>query len=228
MIRNGYDNAVPLLKSTSQTLQSSLYDADAILGIENAGANDAYERLLSVLDSSKIQQAVAVYPFIKATVASFKQTADALKSTHEDTARIDAALVDADRAMNAMAPFLQHVYDALLNTVTPAFPQATLSSLQAHSRRTDPMSPQKRLRSSRRRKPSLRPRHPIRHQLLQVDKSQAVLDKLKRGTDPKLPLHKKSSEAETSSPKSDAVRIRSIFPLQRMPSPTSFVSCVGT
>ena len=201
VIRNGYDNAVPLLKSTSQTLQSSLYDADAILGIENAGANDAYERLLSVLDSSKIQQAVAVYPFIKATVASFKQTADALKSTNEDTARIDAALVDADRAMNAMAPFLQHVYDALLNTVTsPAFPQATLSSLQSGILTNRSNVAAKTTSLVTQTQAILTAKASYTTSLLQVDKSQAVLDKIKRGTDPKeiASAQEKVAEAETS------------------------------
>ena len=83
------------------------------------------------------------------------------------------------------------------------------------------MSPQKRLRSSTQTQAILTAKASYTTSLLQVDKSQAVLDKLKRGTDPKenCLCTRKVAEAETSSPKSDAVRIRSIFPLQRMPSP---------
>lgn len=131
-IRHEYDSAVPLIKSTAQTLEQSLYDADQILGIDSTNANDAYERLLSVLNSGILAQAVTRYPSVKASVHACKTESDRLASMNEPTANIDTALTNIQTCLSVMSPFLESVYNSLLNTITsPTFTQSQLSSLES-------------------------------------------------------------------------------------------------
>lgn len=131
VVRNAYDDAVATVKTVAQTLEQALYDADAILGIDKANLNDAYERLLSVLDSSKLIQANAAYYGAKQSVMTLKQHADALKVSGETTTNIETALTDAQTAMDLMEPFLRSVQDVLTNTLSSAsFSQSSLDALR--------------------------------------------------------------------------------------------------
>lgn len=185
LIRNAYDNAVATLKTTAQTLQQSLYDADAVLGIDNAMANDSYERVLSVLDSGKLANANALYPGVKLAVAAFKKEADTLATSGADTADIDKDIVDAQESLGLMDPLLRNTYDALLATVPSiGFSQGSLSSLQntIQSDRTSVASKLAALVSQTQALASAKSSYETA--LLNVQKSQASLDKLKEGADP--------------------------------------------
>ncbi len=186
LIRNAYDTAVPVLKSIGQSLQQSLYDADAVIGIDNTSANDSYEHQLSITDSSKLPQAVARYQAVKQAVQTFTREADALNATNEDPSKIDAALLHAQTATNLMSPFLQAVYDTLLATVTsPTFTQASLTSLQ-NSIQSDHSETSSKLTTITTQIQALASaRTSFTSAEFNVQKSQASLDKLKAGADAK-------------------------------------------
>ncbi len=130
-IRSAYDNAVQSLKSIASTLQQSLTDADTVLGIDNMSANDGYEHWLSVLDTRPLNLANAQYAQTKTIVSSFKQQADALTTSGEDTTVINASFVQAQTALDSMVPLLQYVQDALANSMTNvAFSQSTQDGLK--------------------------------------------------------------------------------------------------
>lgn len=130
-VRREYDAAVPTLKSTSQALEQALYDADQILGIDATNANDAYERILSVLDSSKLASAVAQYPNMKANVLACKREAEGLQALNEDPAKIKHTITSIQSCVADMSPFLEKVYAALVNTLTsPTFTQTQLTALE--------------------------------------------------------------------------------------------------
>lgn len=131
VVRNAYDDAVPVLKTVAQDLQKALYDADSVLGNDNASANANYRRYLSVLDPNKLSQADALYDGLKPLVLAYKAQADALQATGASAADIESALAAAQKAVNLTEPFLQMTYDALLNTLSnSSFSQSTLTSLQ--------------------------------------------------------------------------------------------------
>jgi HlyD family secretion protein len=182
IIRDAYDDAVPTLKTVAQDLQKAMYDADSVLGIENANAKMNYRQHLSVLDKSKLDQAEAMYASLKPSVAAYKRLADALPATGAAATDIEGALAEAQRCVNLMEPFLQTVYDALLNSLSNAsFSQSTLNSLQStiQSARSSISSKQSSLiqqsQSIEQSKTSLT------NAQLSVTKAQNTLDKLKRG-----------------------------------------------
>lgn len=131
-VRTAYDGAVPVLRTTLQSLQQSLYDADLVLGLDNVTANAAIKPVLSVLDTSKLAQANNGYGQVKRTTAMLKTHIEALKTTGEDPAKIDAALQEARAALDLSGPFLQNMYDVLLSTLTNStFSQANLDTLRS-------------------------------------------------------------------------------------------------
>ncbi len=182
IIRDVYDDTVPILKTIAQTLQQAIYDADSVLGIDNTGANDAFEKQLSVTDSSKLAKANTLYPLAKQAVNAFKQRADALPATGSDTIVIDAALSQAQISLDSVGPLLQNVYDALLNTVaSPTFSQSSLSSLQG-TIQSDRSNVSSRSTSIVTQTQSIaEAKTAYTNAQLNVKKSQASLDKLKQG-----------------------------------------------
>lgn len=129
VVRDSYDNAVPVIKAVAQTLQQDLYDADAILGVDNSLQNITFKQFLSLLDSSQLPQAQAAYLNAKQSVVPFKLRTDALKTSGESAANVDQALQDAQASIGLVEPLLQKVYDVLINT--PSSAQFTQSSLDA-------------------------------------------------------------------------------------------------
>jgi HlyD family secretion protein len=130
--RTAYDKAATQLKSLSETLNESLYDADNVLGVDNVSANDSFESLLSVLDSSRLQLADASYAAAKTDILALKQLTDNLPASGGDPAAIDSAMTAADAALHATEPLLQQTYEALLATLTSSsFSQSQLDSLRS-------------------------------------------------------------------------------------------------
>lgn len=132
VIRESYDDAVPEIKSIAQDLRESLYDADEILGVDDVSKNDAYEGLLSVLDSSRLALARSSYANAKQKILDLKSATDALAPTNEDSTKIESALDLADSALRVAEPLLQQTYEALLATLTSSsFSQGTLDGLRS-------------------------------------------------------------------------------------------------
>lgn len=130
IVRNAYDNVVPVLKTTGQSLQAIIMDADSILGIDNTSLNSAFVKYLSVKDTSQLTEANNLYLTAKYSVNQIKTRIDALQTSNENTATIDSVLHDSQDSLNATDALLQKVHDALLATVTAySFQQSDLDSL---------------------------------------------------------------------------------------------------
>lgn len=132
VVRNAYDDEVSSLKSISPVMVYALSDADSIIAVDNSGVNSSFANLLSVLDQSQKDQAVAYYPTAKSAVQNAKSLVAALALQNEDTQKIDAAGTAVQDALDKMATLLGSVSNALANTITSSsFSQSSLDSLKS-------------------------------------------------------------------------------------------------
>ncbi len=132
VVRNAYDTLDITLKTTQQSLDSALADSDSILAVDNTTANANFSNLLSVLDTSQKQQAIADYSVAKQAITTSKTMIDALASQNEDTANIDLALTAAQDSLKKTQTLLTSVSRALQATVTSAtFSSSSLDSLKS-------------------------------------------------------------------------------------------------
>jgi len=182
VVRDSYDEAVPVVKGISQTLEQAVRDSDTILGIDTTNLNDAYESMLSVLDSSRLSVAKADYRVAKNSVDALKKVVDGLKVSDESTLNIDAALQAAQDSLEVVEPLMQDMQDVLANTISSAsFSQSSLDSLR-NTIQSDRNSVSSKLTSITNQKQSLeQARTTYQTSLLNVDKAQNDLDKLKEG-----------------------------------------------
>lgn len=182
VVRTAYDNAVPTLKAVSQSLTDALADADKVLGVDQTSLNDAYENLLSVLDTSKLIQAKNDYLGAKIIVNQLKTTVDALSASGEKTEAIDAAITQEQDAIAGLDPLLKDVQDVLAGTLTSAsFSQSSLDSLRSMidtDRSTVSSKAATLLSASQAIEKS---KSTYQTSLVSVKKAQATLDKLKAG-----------------------------------------------
>jgi multidrug efflux pump subunit AcrA (membrane-fusion protein) len=184
VIRDAYDDAVPELKSLSQDLRESLYDADEILGIDDVSKNDAYEGLLSVLDSSRLALARASYINARQKILDLKNLVDSLDPLNEDAAKIESALVSAEAALRVAEPLLQQTYEVLLSTLTSSsFSQGTLDGLRSRMQ-SDHSAIANELRTINTRRDSIDDaKTALANAERNVEKARDTLEKLKRGAD---------------------------------------------
>ena len=186
VVRNAYDNAVPVLKTTIQVLQQALTDADTILGIDNTYLNDTYERLLSILDASKLSAAERAYPPAMQTVALLKARTDTLKTVGASTVDIDQALAEAQAGLGDVVFLMERVQDVLANTLASAtFSQSSLESLRntIQSDRTNVTSKLATLTTQVQAIENAKISYAS--SVIAVEKSRVALEKLKQGTDVK-------------------------------------------
>lgn len=113
-VENAYDNMVVLLQSVRNTLQSSLTEADNILGVDNVFANDSFERVLSALDSSALDDAKIKYDQSKSQNTYFYDQDVHISSNHD---KIDEAASRAVLALDAAKNMLLTVSLVLDKTV---------------------------------------------------------------------------------------------------------------
>ena len=201
VVRDAYDNAVTNLQSVAQSLQQSIYDGDAIIGVDNTSANLNYVQLLSQLDTSKLAHAKADYYAAKSKAAALKTAADALKATDEDTATIDAVLAQAQLAVNAVAPYLQDVYQTLQNTPTSSqFSQSSLATLESSIQGDISNTSAKQTSLIAQIQAIAQSKTSYQNELLNVQKAQIALQKLQEPPDPKdvADAQAKVSEAQKS------------------------------
>lgn len=186
VVRDAYDDAVPVVKGVAQTLQQDLYDADAILGVDNSLQNISYKQFLSLLDSSQLPQAQAAYLNAKQSVITFKKQTDALKTSDESAANVDQAIQNAQASIALVEPMLQKVYDVLMNTPSSAsFSQSTLDSLRSNIQ-TDRSNAEGKLTSLVNEVQALdQARTTYSNSQLSVLKAQTTLSKLQAEPDPR-------------------------------------------
>ncbi len=115
LVQNTYDDLSVTLQSVQIILSTSLTASDNILGVDNTMANDSFKSVLSIKNSSYLNQAKSKYATAKSTKESFDQIGNALSknSTHAD---LDKAAELAQQALMASKDCLYYVSAVLDNT----------------------------------------------------------------------------------------------------------------
>ena len=112
LVNNTYADLVNVLKSSVTNLGNALTEADNILGVDNEFANDDFEEVLGVLDSSVLQQAKNTYYTAKANKGSAEAAVVSLNSASEHTT-VDAARMMVANALATMQTLLFQVQQTL-------------------------------------------------------------------------------------------------------------------
>lgn len=183
VVRDAYDSAIPNLKTTVQTLQSALDAADAIIGVERSGLNDAYERFLSVLSPVSLSRARLSFPTAKTNVLALKTKTDAL-AAGSPTADVESALAAAEAAVAQVGAILDDTRDAVAATVASAdYGQSSLDSLLSgiQSQRSSVASRTGTLISMRQSFDQAK--DTFENAQRGVDRAELALEKLKKGPD---------------------------------------------
>lgn len=132
MVRDKYDDFVPLLNSTLLFLQNGLIDADNILGIDNSAANARFQAQLSSFNKGYRQQAESDYGAAKRAIAATKLIVSSMKPKNEDIAVLARAEGASRDALVALSVVLKDVREALLHTPpSPTFSQSEIDGLRS-------------------------------------------------------------------------------------------------
>ncbi|MBI5222210.1 MAG: efflux RND transporter periplasmic adaptor subunit [Candidatus Magasanikbacteria bacterium] len=105
IVNDAYGDMVSILNSTQNTLADALTEADNILGIDNALANDDFESELLALDTGKFNTAKTKYYAAKAAKSDADTATNPLSSASEHAA-IDWAADTAEEALVTMKELL--------------------------------------------------------------------------------------------------------------------------
>jgi len=115
IVGDAYESALALLQGIQNSLVNSLTKADNILGVDNASANDKFEKNLSVLDSSNLNIAKDKYNQAKTKQQDFSQAINvAVLSDHN---QIEATITSADSALAITRDLLNAVTAVLDKTI---------------------------------------------------------------------------------------------------------------
>ena len=108
IVNQEYDDAVALLQAALSKLDDGLTQADNILGIDNALANDAFENVLSLLDINKLSTAKSNYAVARDARDRARAAIVPLTTISVHTT-IDNALASAETALSKMNILLTNV-----------------------------------------------------------------------------------------------------------------------
>lgn len=113
IIQDAYTDLYSELKSISVFVQSLLYDADDILGIDNEYVNNDFESLLSLKNSTALVYAKAAYSQAKTVQEDFEEGMDDLTKTEHE--KLNSAIKSAENSLGKIEELfetLQIVIDA--------------------------------------------------------------------------------------------------------------------
>lgn len=131
-VRNAYDSLRNSLQTSLGAIQTSLTDGDAIIGVDNSAANDAYENTLGVNDRpSLISARTTTYGAARTAQA---QAVAALRALNSLSPRPDA-LAAADRVRDALMKtqsYMDDVQRVLAGTIT----SPSLSAVELATKKT--------------------------------------------------------------------------------------------
>jgi len=112
LVSNAYADLVNALKSAVTNLGNALTEADNILGVDNIFANDDFETVLSVLDSSSLNQAKNAYYTAKSDKIRAENLVLSLSSANDHTA-VDASHLSIVISLSSMQTLLFYVQQTL-------------------------------------------------------------------------------------------------------------------
>lgn len=118
-VTNSYESLRATLQTAISAVQSGLGDGDAIIGVDNSAANDAYEGVLGLSDRPSLQSAQSQYPVAKAAYQLANASVLALSSLSSHDA-IKLAANQMKDALEKTRIYLDYVHRTLDGTVTNA------------------------------------------------------------------------------------------------------------
>lgn len=128
---NAYANAKNTINTTAITLRSSLVAADGILGIDNSAINFNLKNVLSVRNTSYLNQANLDYPQAKADLSNLNN-AISLAGSNWSAQTADQLMAQTLSALQSMSVLETDTHSALLNTITSGdLSQASLDSYKS-------------------------------------------------------------------------------------------------
>lgn len=116
-VQTSYESLRTGLNGAANAMSSALAEGDAIIGIENTGANDTYESVLGVFDQAALQRAKNMY----VPVRSAQRRADALiraLSVNSAPADVLTAGQATREALQQIQWYLDEVQKVLIGTAT--------------------------------------------------------------------------------------------------------------
>lgn len=127
-IRGVYAGAVTALQISVSVLDNALTQADNILGVDNALANDSFEDILAFNDHTTLSAALANYTATKIKLGIVRGEISLL-TTSSDPALIVSAMAGAEDALASGNQLLLSVMDVFNATpLTPTMTQAVLDA----------------------------------------------------------------------------------------------------
>lgn len=134
IVNSAYDSAVATLQTALGSIDSSITQADNILGVDNTLANDDFESFLSILDSSKLIFAKENYAIAKEARNQVKPLILNL-TTGSDRTSIDNALLLVETVLSKNITLLSSVGEVL--TATPPVGDLTQTLLDGYKTAID-------------------------------------------------------------------------------------------
>ena len=129
-IRETYDNVVQTLKATATTLETSMYDADKVLGVNNYTSNLSYNRYLSLLKPSALEQAKSRFQALMDDAKEIKEEVNDFDILGTDRDAIDTNIDEMLDLITRMDDFFILVEDAIRHTPASAsYSQTSIDSL---------------------------------------------------------------------------------------------------
>jgi RND family efflux transporter MFP subunit len=128
LVEAEYDDLVATIKASFTTVTDVMEDSDEILGIESPGVNDAFEDILSALDTQSLVNAENSYQSLKRERNDHLDGVQALDS--EST--LDEILLYTDRAKDILATAEDHIY-YMIDVMNATPDSANLSASQINT-----------------------------------------------------------------------------------------------
>ncbi len=132
MVRDEYDQIVPLLNATLLFLQNALVNADNVLGIDNPAANAKFQSQLSSFNKGYRQQAESDYAAAKSATKTAQTLIMGIRPKNESVEVLARAETVSRDALRALTLVLRDVRNALLHTPpSPTFSQSEIDGLRS-------------------------------------------------------------------------------------------------
>ncbi len=128
IVTQAYDDSVAILQTTLSKLDDALTQSDNILGIDNSIGNDSFEAYLSIIDTTKLSKANALYLIAKQDLSTARGAINILTSASANS-QVDSALILAAASLSSMNNLLGAVSEVL--RATNALGSLTQSSLDS-------------------------------------------------------------------------------------------------
>lgn len=138
LVRDAYDDAVPTLRTTSQSVQAVLRNMEEVfkaLGEASIDDSYAFRQQFGALDPEHPESGDTIYHAAQREAKSLKQQVDGMRSFTEDATKIDRAMQQAQTTLALMVPLTQKMDEFLTDLMpTQAVTQTSITTFKAQAR----------------------------------------------------------------------------------------------